>query len=183
MKKTSTIIILLSVFYIGCKIHCPEYPAELNYFPYYEGQVLRFTNSQQGTIGFTIDSKVNSKSNSFSQNCKCACGIFTHFSTSINQDSLSIKCEINISGRENASNVSIDCFFYNKSNIQPNEECLYKFVMLEKSVPYDEIYKYLEDTIIIENENNKLVKKVVIVKGKGLVSYTTADGEEWKLVE
>jgi len=43
--------------------------------------------------------------------------------------------------------------------------------------------KYLNDIIIIENENNKTIKKVVIVKDKGLVSYTTADGEEWKLVE
>jgi len=48
---------------------------------------------------------------------------------------------------------------------------------------YDEITTHLADTISIENESNTIIRKIVIIKGKGLVSYTTADGEEWELIE
>jgi len=182
MKKVSIIIILLSVFCMGCKIHCPEFPANLNYFPYYEGQELKFTNSQQDIQSFIVSSKNDSKASSFGQNCKCVCHAGSVFRTTENRDSLSLRCGLEISGGRNdlSNSVSISCdlqYSYLYSDY------LSTGLNLEKTVPYDELYKYLEDTIIIENENNQIVKKIVIVKGKGLISYTTADGEEWKLVE
>ena len=180
MKKVSIIILLLFVL-LGCKIHCPEFPAELNYFPYHEGQELKFINSQQNIRNFIIANKANSKANSFGQNCKCECFIYTMFSTYFNQDTVNIRGEINLYGRENVGSIYINCYI--EDNLYNNEMLSIGVELPDKKTSYDKISKYLEDTIIIENENNQLVKKVVIVKGKGLASYTTADGEEWKLVE
>jgi len=182
MKRISSIIVLSLIFCIGCKIYCPEFPANLNYFPYHEGQELKFTNSQQDIQSFIVSSKNDSKASSFGQNCKCVCHAGSVFRTNENKDSLSIRCGFEILGGRNdlSSAVNISC------DVQYSylySDYLSTGLNLEKSVPYDELYKYLEDTITMETENNKLVKKVVIVKGKGLVSYTTADGEEWKLVE
>ena len=181
MKKVSIIIVLLSIFCINCKIHCPEFPAELNYFPYYEGQELQFFNSQQNVRIFTIAKKANSKSDSFERNCKCECFLYSMFNAISNRDTVSIRSEINIYGRENIESVYINCYIEDN---QWNNELLSIGVELpDKKTSYDEISKYLENTVILENDNNQIVKRVVIVKNKGLVSYTTADGEEWKLVE
>ena len=171
MKKTNIIIVFLSVFCLNCQIHCPEFPNNLNYFPYYEGQELNFINSQQTIHTFVISNKYNSTPDFFSHNCKCECNIETKFNIYSNQDSLSMDGGIYITGRKDASYVSVSCFG------------LRKYILERKSVPYDKLSKYLEDTIVIEDENNKVITKIVIVNGKGLVSYTTADGEEWKLVE
>ena len=183
MKKISvTIVTALLLFCVGCKTHCPEFPAELNYFPYYEGQELKFINSQNDIRNFVISNKENTKSYSFGNNCKCVCDAFSSFRTSENQDSISLNCNINIvGGRYNdviASHMEISCYFqysYYYSDYLSRE--------LPAGKPYEELYDYLEDIITIEKENNKIVNKIVIVKGKGLVSYTTVDGEEWKLVE
>jgi len=177
MKNISIIIISLLFIGMGCKIHCPEFPANLNYFPYYKGQELRFTNSQQDIQNFIISSKNDSKAYSFAWNCKCDCDINSIFNIYHQKnDYLNIIGGLYIES-EIVSSIMVSC------NIN-NSEYLSRILSFEdKKIFYDEIYKYLEDTIIIENENNQIVKKVVIVKGKGLVSYTTADGEEWKLVE
>jgi hypothetical protein len=180
MKKISVIIIvLLSI--TGCKIHCPEFPADLNYFPYYEGQELQFINSQQNIRSFTIVKKANSKSNSFGENCKCECFVYSMFNTNSNQDTVSIRSEINIYGRENVGSVYINCYI--EDNLWNSELLSIGVELPDKKTSYEKISKYLENTITIENENNQIVKSVVIVKGKGLVSYTTVDGEEWNLVE
>jgi hypothetical protein len=181
MKKISLIIVLLSIFCIGCEIHCPEFPANLNYFPYYEGQELKFTNLQHDIKSFTIAKKANSKANSFGGNCKCECFLYSMFNTDSNKDTVSIRSEININGRENVGSVYINCYI--EDNQWKNELLSTGVKLPDKKTSYDEISKYLEDTIILENENNQIVKKIVIIKGKGLVSYTRADGEEWNLVE
>jgi len=165
------------LFCVGCRKHCHEFPANLNYFPYQNGQELKFTNSQYNFKNFIIASKKNTKAYSFAWNCKCECDIFSRFSINENQDSLSIKeAFLRLGGGgEYISSIYIDFQF--------QYDYLTKELDVGKLVPYDEIYKYIDDTIVIENENNQIVKKIVIVKGKGLISYTTADGEEWKLVE
>jgi len=181
MKKVSIIIIVL--FSIsGCnKIYCPKFPTNINYFPYYEEQELRFMNTQDVIRSFIITNKEDSKSESFAWNCDCACEISSNFSTNENQDSLGIRVAyLRLYDGEYVSSINIGFNF--------QYSCLYgeyleKKIVLDSPVLYNEIYKYLEEIITIENEQNQLVKKLVIIKGKGLVSYTTADGEEWKLVE
>jgi len=176
MKKLSLIIvILLSIFCSGCKkTHCPAFPANLNYFPYFKGQELKFTNSQQNIRSFIVLEEENSNAYSFEWNCKCACEACSLFSTSRNQDSLMISGEFYIIGGEDDSNISTVSIYFGN---------LRKKIDFEKSISYNEIYKYVADTIIIEDIGSKPIRKIVTVKNKGLISYTTADGEEWRLVE
>jgi len=181
MHRTSVIIIiLLSVFCVGCKkTHCPAFPANLNYFPYSNGQELHFTNSQNDISSFVISDKKNSKESSYEWNCACECVAHSGFKTNMNQDSLIIDCYLFIIGNF-ASSVFIDCNF---TYIYHYSDNLSENLMVEQQIPYEDLAKHLNDTISIEKENSKIVKKTVIVKNKGLISYTTADGEEWKLLE
>jgi hypothetical protein len=182
MRKISIlIIVLLSIF--GCRTHCPEFPTNLNYFPYYEGQELNFVNSKKDIQSFTISYKDNSKANSFGYFCKCVCGASSVFHTDENQDSLSIVCNIDIddAGRGSditTSSIAIRCYFKYSYKF---DDYLAKRFDFGKSVHYNEIYKYVEDTITLETEDGMIVKKIVIVKDKGLVSYTKVDGEVWML--
>ncbi|MDR2972438.1 MAG: hypothetical protein LBU83_11005 [Bacteroidales bacterium] len=185
MKKISTItIILLSIFCIGCKkIHCPAFPADLNYFPYSKGQELKFINSHNSVSNFVISNRENSKAYSLEWNCKCVCEASSGFNTNQTQDSLTLSCNLYFGGgRYDATTYSIFLTCNFQYSFHFSDE-LSKRVLLEQETPYNELSKHLSDTISIENEDNKIVNKVVIVKGKGLVSYTTADGEEWKLVK
>jgi len=186
MRKISIIItILLSIFSIGCKkTHCPAFPVEFAnaYFPYSKNQELKFTNSQQEIRGFIIRSAENSGSWSYEWNCNCECVATSSFEMYLKSDSSGVDYWldglIGIYGKEGDPIDVIHISFGILSS-----ECLTKTLEIEEPVLITEISKYLEDTIIIEKENNKIIKRVVIVKEKGLVSYTTADGEEWKLVE
>ena len=182
-KVTIIIIVLLTI--TGCKkTHCPEYPATLNYFPYSVGQELKFVDSQQNIQSFTIEHKNNSKAESFAWNCKCACGAHSISYTNENQDSLSLQFKVFIDGGYGsdvtAHSINVGCSFQYSYEYSDHLE---KRIDFEKEVSYNEIYKYVNDTMSIEKEDGYIVKKAVIVKGKGLVSYTTIDGEEWKLVE
>jgi hypothetical protein len=42
---------------------------------------------------------------------------------------------------------------------------------------------YLRSWYCPDENNGKIVNNAIIVKDKGLVSYTTVDGEKWKLIE
>jgi len=171
MKKLSIIIVVLLSTY-GCqKIHCPAFPTDLNYFPYTEGQNLKFANFQHDIHSFITTKKYNSKGEAFEWNCKCVCVIESQFRASDNQG-LDIQACLSFIGRSTASNGSLDF------NISSGENFFIKLFQ-DKEIPYKEIGKHLSDTIFGVNG----IAKVVIVKGKGLVSYTTVDGEEWKLVE
>jgi hypothetical protein len=178
MEKLSImLLVLFSVFCVGCKkTRCPEFPSNLNYFPYYNEQELKFANSQQNPQSFTITSKENSKSEVFAWNCDCSCMVGSIFSANENRDSSNIEGYIHLYEGENVFSIEIRFKFQNR-------EYLRKKIDLERPVFYNEVYKYLQDSIVIEDGNNQLIKKIVIVKDKGLVSYTTADGEEWNLVE
>ena len=181
MKKLHVIIIvLLSIFCIGCKKKdCPAFPDNLNYFPYYQGKELKFSNSKNDICSFLIAETFNSKAEKFEWNCKCSCEASSAFHTNQNQDSLKIDCSLTILGND-ASSVELRCWF-GYSYIY--SDSFGKVLSSGQKIPYKELTKHLSDTISIENKNNKLVRKIVIIKNKGLVSYSTADGEEWKLVE
>jgi hypothetical protein len=184
MKNVSIIIILLTLICTGCKeIHCPNFPNNLNYFPYENGQELEFANTQGDIRSFTVISKENSVRESFPSNCKCDCFVFTRIKASNNQDNINLECEINISGRERAGRFHLQNYISNTH--------LTEFLHKEVDVRefrinldnYEKIEKYLEDTISLENGNNQLIKKMVFVKNKGLISYTTENEEEWNLIE
>jgi len=173
MRKISIVIIILtSIFYTGCKkTHCPAFPAELNYFPYDKGQIIKFENSQKEIQSFEISYKDNSKSYNFDWNCKCACEVYSSFRTNENH----LECGIYLEDIFNnmVSLVELHCNFYGGT--------FSKELLMGQKVPYNELYRYLSDTISVETEHGHTW--MVFVKDKGLVSYTTVDGEEWKLVE
>lgn len=170
------------MFCINCKKHCPAFPADLNYLPYLVNQELKFINYQNDISNFIISYKNNSKANSYDWNCACSCEASSVFKTYQNQDSLRIECSLIIGGSDDnaISYGEIDCCFKYSFHYSDN---FAEVLLAGQQIPYDKLSKYLSDTISIENENNKIIKKVVIVKGKGLVSYTTVDGEEWRLIE
>jgi len=183
MKKLNLIIgILFTIVCFGCKdTFCPGFPKEINYFPYHRNQELTFEDSQQSVCTFRIIGGGNSESWSYKWNCKCECGAESSFQMipilyTSDMNYLFVNGTIQIFGGEGAKGITMSLYF-------SSSEYLTKRLYEDKKIFQTKINEYLEDTISIENNNNKLVKKVVIVKNKGLVSYTTADGEEWKLAE
>jgi len=185
MKKLRVIIIVLSILCVACGSQpCPDISVVLDYFPYYKGQELKFTNSQNNTLTFIIVNK-ESENAGYARRGGIGykgnyCFSYADFEMRIAQDAIKIICSISIDGSlDKVWGVYINIPLYKELH---NKDW-FEMNILKKNCTYKNLNKYLEDTIIIENENNQIVKKVVIVKGKGLVSYTTADGEEWKLVE
>jgi len=195
MRKASVIIIiLLSVLCVGCykQVHCPGLPANLDYFPYYDGQILKYANSQQNVINFVIGQVENhTKSYTCQESpkcpeCKCGCAFSKAFRTgNVLQNGVTYiyaSFSTEGSGPKTITSVGIGllftCFVDDWSHNRFN-----KIVYQGKKISYNQVDEYLEDTVLLENENNMIITKAVIVKGKGLVSYTTADGEEWELIE
>jgi len=187
MKKHKIIlIVLLLIFCTGCKrTHCPAWPSDLVYFPYSKNQELIFVNSQLDTQFFKIVRKENAKSESLDWNCHCKCSVFTLFSASSTPDSLNVICDINASGLEYPNTITIHSDYYIQAHndLYHYKEFLQEVILPDRKISYKEIEKYLSDTLIIENEKNKIINRMVIVKNKGLVSYHTFDGEEWKLID
>ena len=181
MKK-SYLFFFFSIILISCKeLYCPAFPADLNYFPYYNGQELKFVNSYQNEKQLVIFENKNSKDYSTERTDKASCSAESFFIANFNQDSLIMECGIRIGGRKNAVNhITVDCIV--KKNNTYDGEYLWKFVDIPRMTPYSKIGKHISDTICLENKNNKIIKKIVILKSKGVVSYTMANGEEWKLI-
>lgn len=183
-KKIKNIIIIIYLAFIiyGCKdIQCPGYPEKVNYFPYEKEQEIKFTNTQNEVNSFIIFNTQKTDPFSFSWNCKCVCGASSFFSTYENNDSLRIDASCDIVGERKDLCSSLDLrfdFIYSYHY----KDYFFKTINIGKKVPFDEIYKYINDTIYLENENNINFKKLVLVRNKGIVSYTTSDGEVWILV-
>jgi len=178
MKKISIIITLLLLFCIGCRRHCSEFPANLNYFPYSKKQKLEFINSQRDIQTLIVSDKESSKSYFLEMYSKGFCNAYSNVSIHSTQNIFDIRCSIKI---KECVEVNLICDVQN--TVQSDYLTMNLLQESNMICNYDEINKYLSDTIYIEKENNKILTKIFIVKNKGIVSYTTADGEEWKLVE
>jgi hypothetical protein len=181
MKKLSLVIVLLLLFCIGCYKNkpCPAFLPDLNYFPYYHGQKIKFVNLQQDTCIFTITNEIPQEV-SESKLCymRHICRLYP------NQDDGSIIFDLLLTG----SKITVGEFHIYAYIYLPNDNkesiCITPIKLRDHArITYKKVGKYLDDIIVYEDENNKTIKKLVIVKNKGLASYTTADGEEWRLVE
>ena len=167
MKKVSVVIVLLFIFCFGCKkTYCPAFPVELAniYFPYYEKKVLSFSDNNE-THTYQINDIYLSKEESYSKRCDCSCGANYYFETENSQ----LYGEISIG--ENSSFVLF--------TLKINSFAFYKEYNNINVFSVND-YSVLGDTITLNNRDGQTA---ILIKGKGLVSYTTADGEEWKLVE
>ena len=173
MRKISIIIIFLfSIVCFSCqKKTCPAFPAELNYFPYFKGQEVLFYNSDD-TLRFVI--KNIAKSEASTLDCTCDCTIVSR--CDIYCKERHFYGDISFTGSEKIYKIDVGFFL-------AGSETITKTLYEGKAIPIKEAGKYCSDTIFLEKEKNIGIKKIVIVKNKGLVSYTTGDGEEWKLVE
>ena len=168
MKNTSIIIvILLSILGIGCKkIHCPAFPVEFvnTYLPYYEEKSLSFFYNND-TLSSVVSRIHTSKEEFYSKNCDCSCSADYYFLT----DNNLLSCDIAFD----------EAGYYGYLHIKANAISFYKdFKDINLFTTND--YTVFGDTIFLNNVDGGEAR---VVKGKGLVSYTTADGEEWKLVE
>jgi hypothetical protein len=147
--------------------------------------MLIFTNSQLDTQYFKIERRENSKSESLAWNCHCECAVYSLFTATTTPDIFDIRCDIKVGGADFAKNIAINCTlnFQNYDESQSYKEYLSEQIIPDKKFLYEETSKYLKDTIFLKKENNKMVIKMAIVKNKGLISFTTADGKEWILAE
>jgi len=187
MKKINIItLVLLSIICIGCMRTkpCPSCLSDLNYFPYEKGQYLKFINLQSDTLVYIItykeiyDDDFATKGGIYNKGNFCVSYINIYIESL--KDVKKIGCGVSVSGSlEEVWNVDAGIRF----SIENDTSDFLTKELITNNCSYKKVNKYLNDIIIMKNNNNKLVKKVVIVKNKGLVSYTTADGEEWKLAE
>ena len=166
---------------IGCgrNLNC-VFPNNLNHFPYRNDQILKFINTQSDTCSFTISNSIE-----YVDGCSHTCSMRLHADINSNQNGMTMISEILIWGdAKKVWDLSINIYLI-KSQFN-NESFSIISIQTEhgqKKYKYNDISKLIGDIVTIENENNKIIKKIVVVNGKGIVSYTTADGEEWKLVE
>ena len=113
------IFVIIALSFSGCKeTHCPGFPTNLvEYFPYTNGDELKFMNTNNDTLTLKIDKYWTSDSYSFDWNCKCSCEADAGFDSD-DTDKYSIK----IQGRihfYNESNTSIlSCNFYDAQLMQ-----------------------------------------------------------------
>jgi len=192
MKKQNIVLFFFAIICIGCERTepCPSVLSDLNYFPYIKGQSLKFINSQNDTLIYAITNEeifdsgfatrgggINSMGN--------YCTSMALFEINSTQDTAAMDCEIGVDGSLDKV-WSFALRVYLRKNQYNNERL--EIIPIQskhsgKKVKYNEISNYVNDTLTLEDENNKIVKKVIIVKNKGIVSYTTADGEKWGLAE
>jgi hypothetical protein len=193
MKKILILIAICCAFCFSCnkKIHCPALHHNLYYFPYYNNQVLKYSNSHQDIDTFIIGQTDKTKKYVCEETdkcrCECGCDMYAEFRThnALENNVTFIYGMLYASGvGEEAgfiSSINLDVQLYHNLNYSSNK--FKKTLFKDKKISYNDINKYIGDTIIIENTDNEFIHKIAIVKDKGLVSYTTADGEEWKLEE
>jgi len=173
------IFVLIVLNFIGCKeTHCPAFPANLvEFFPYSNGDELKFINVNNDTLKLKIIKNQTSDSYSYSWNCKCTCGADAGFETdfSINYP-LKIVGNINI-GKNNFericdfydSTIHNDVLSYLKGGINPFSE---------------EQQPNLADTIFIETQTNNRIRNTIIVKGKGIVEFwDKKQNSKWIMIE
>ncbi len=166
MRALIFVVIVLSLS--GCKeTDCPAFPSSLvDYFPYTNGDELKFMNTNNDTLILKIDKYWTSDSYSFDWNCKCSCEAEAGFDTN-GTDKYSIK----IQGRihfYNESNTSIlGCNFYDAQLSNDNFE-------IEKTIknPYsDKFMESFGDTVVMERSDYNRFGSVTIIKGKGIVEF------------
>lgn len=177
MRKLILVIIVLSL--IGCKdTNCPAFPPSLvEYFPYTDGNELKFKNSNSDTLILIVNKNWASDSYSFEWNCKCACGADAGFETDYSEKySLSITGTIGIGD----NNFELICNFYD-STVHNDVLSYFK----QGVYPYNDAQQSnLPDTIFIEKPTYNRVGNVTIIKNKGIVEFWDENQNcKWIMIE
>ena len=166
MKNSKLLsIIILATIFVSCKeIHCPSFPKEVrdNYFPYSNGNLLKFTNKNSDTITIKIDVQWITDSYSFNRYCKCACEAEAGFFTEMdNNFVLKISGLILFYSKE--SSYILSCEFHNS---YLNND-MFEIVKND----FAGVNGVFGDTIFIEKQEYYRIGSVKIVKNKGIVEF------------
>lgn len=171
IKMNNQVKTFLSAFILlllcGCRdIHCPAFPERLlAYMPYEKGDFLKFKNLDNVTLAFKIKDTYASGPSSFDWNCKCACISDAGFETEIN-DLYSLRISSSTLILSKPYLASIGFSFYDANSKSDG------FAMEVKGNPYlNESNSFFGDSIVLNEEENERISKVIIVKGKGIVEF------------
>jgi len=182
MKTKLIIFALLVTTITGCtRETCPGFPEHLvDYFPYQNGNTLKFVNQENDTLFFSIRDFWWDKKQTYRSCDKCKCSGQTSLQFLAvsreyhNNDSISM-----ISGSMVVSTqtqeVSIFCEI-----MSWGEDYIWNF-----NTGYDQFSKIVADkdafnpndavlfgdTVILTNENTIRINRVVIVKGEGITEF------------
>lgn len=167
MRKIVSISLLILAL-CGCRdIQCPAFPERLlAYMPYEKGDHLKFKNLQNDTLAFTINDNWTSKSYSTKKDpkCGCECNSQAEFKTELNnQYSLRIEGGMATPGSDY---ITIGCNFYDAE--LGNDQLSFS---VNEVNPFAENDPLFGDSLIIEDQENKRIVKMKILKGKGIVAF------------
>lgn len=179
MRTLFFVIIALSLS--GCKeTHCPAFPTNLvEYFPYSNGDELKFMNTNNDTVTLKINKYWTSDSYSFDWNCKCSCEADAGFDAD-DSDKYSIKIEGRIHFYNESNSSILSCNFYDAQLSNDNFE-------IEKIIenPYsDKFMESFGDTVVMEKNDYYRFGSVKIIKGKGIVEFwDNKQNCNWMIIE
>ncbi|HOF15764.1 MAG TPA: hypothetical protein PLF32_01045 [Bacteroidales bacterium] len=183
MKTRHLFFFIIIIFiFIGCKQHCLDFPTPIveMYFPYSEGKILTFCNTQNDTLTTTITtiSYYGDNSNTaYKRNCDCVCGSGYKF---ISNGDIEIKGNIESSSLpENSffSFIHLDI----ELHLSPNENYLASIWNENvENMLTTKNYAVFGDTAFLENPQSSF--NVTIIKNKGITEWMDGNGEIWKLI-
>jgi hypothetical protein len=172
MKTANLFFFIIIIFvFVGCKQSCPDdSPIDVRYFPYEEGTILSFRNTQGDTLFTTVQNVMQSKDKNIPWGSKGLCSADYLFSSS---------GKVQLNGSFDALANPGDSHFH---TIFLSVEILYNnFTNYynEKNFIEGNNYNVFEDTVLLYDDQ----QSVTIIKGKGITEWTDGDGEVWKLME
>lgn len=176
MKTKVILLTVISILFLnGCEKVCSGFPDEYaGYLPYSYNQQIKFNNNKD-TITFQIYHFHLSISNKISTCGMCECGYpINGFNAAPLEKDFFFE-ELSVENKIINPNLmsSYIRFIYDKTEFSPND-CFEQNNSIDSET----------DTIIINNLKPTRISKVIIVKGKGIISfYDITTNSEWKLIE
>ena len=195
MKKLFFITILIATLVLsGCTRHCIGFPNDMLrlYFPYSTGQAITFIDDSRDTVSVNVTDMTLSRPYSLVWNVKEECSPTSNIKMSGMMDNNEFELHFNIFLRSPieqedddwATNSSIMFTMYTYFN-SPMAHNAYTFLDTTALFPSADI-RGLYDSIILIGSTNSLesnIDTLVIVKNKGLDSFTTSDGRKYVLAD
>ena len=171
MKSKHIIFLFIILVFFGCSRSCPDdFPIDMRYFPYSQGTILSFRNTQGDTLVAVVQDVITTKNKKISWDSKALCIVNYGFSSS---------GKVRINGGLNAT-ASPDAIHYHSIHLLIEiiyNNCSYHLSKWE-TIEGDN-YNVFDDTILLNDDQHS----VTIIKGKGITEWTDENGEVWKLME
>lgn len=174
MRVKMTFITIICILFInGCGRFCPELPDRYaDYFPYRQGQILKFKNYKNETITWEVSKYSRTKEQYISLCSKCDCDPQSVFFNLHN-----VSDSVNIYGYlELYDNISVKVTFaYGSNEFQDNSD------IFQNKYKNDE----LSSTLKLKNSDATIkISEIEIQKNKGIVSFYDNELKcEWRLIE